>query len=1077
MDSLSILETLKNDSFDLESLTEALRDASVRNFNTLYEIQQKYVGITRLEIPFQEFERITKLPIEKQSTSYPKRYIYYTGIDMVKTDKEFRYHSSPLYGQMLSQKTISENPDIFKCNFMIFIDGYYISTAEVVISDDESAIIIDVDPNLGGDSLIGISAETFKKYYDNNYSVVFMTVPMMSMGIANLNKPTFDLNNGSLNFSRFTNSEEFNENTLFLINTTSDVALKKFVKAEVKDDAVLIPTDITLDSVKLEVIGINLPFLWETRHITKEDEWFILEGLDLPVPITNIVPLLKDGQFSTLDHNVSIDIYYPNIYHINGITKTDNIDLMIFYSTDTNDSAYKNKLEMLHYATANVVKLYKDGSLPEFLKTYKPVDIRWFNSDNYTGSLFYPNKPMYNVSKLQEYADQDEDILIKYLYLKLRDARRYYINVSKINLAPRLRKDSKIECEKDGILPTYFSNNRYVFSLRKKFIGNNDTSFRLFIDNLFIPPSKYSIIPTFDFFHFYIPTEYIKSNSMIEIERYPQYNFEESFQVESTTEKKQFTVPTSIINKMPVQDINIIKADNGVFLPSDDYKIFVFDEVANAEIEINPVGRYVLTGKYSVMITDEKWIGVPLKIYVNHRVIDNELKFVQSTSLQTIEFDNLTNVVSDKVRLFRNGLCLPEKMYLVNGGGQLGKPTQIMCASVVNEGDSFFVDVLPNTKTCEFSQKYITDPKGLVDTGGQLSLPLDLRWYDIYVNGMKLNKNNVEIITSSKFYVKNINSARNLYIYTRGTYYEEFKINTKDTLSNLIYDSVDEIQDYFERDKEVIQDTARDILEDLIEGQFDHIMFVWTILQYTFINPNTRQLNEDIENQFPDLFDEHKIMLLDCNTYPSADLVTEIDSNKRSDVMKNDQYRYAFTPLHVGNHEDALYGEYMCDPITGSPGMKMRDGTIISIGELDRKTNHKNAFQQQITFQGVDYSAIYMLECNENTVTKEIVPGNNILDESVTLGTIENILFSIDADILETGMNDVRMFSQYNPTFHFEFLVGTETETHDITYNELKENPIKIGSSDVVLNSISMVADPLAPSTLKCILHSILVAI
>ena len=190
--------------------------------------------------------------------------------------------------------------------------------------------------------------------------------------------------------------------------------------------------------------------------------------------------------------------------------------------------------------------------------------------------------------------------------------------------------------------------------------------------------------------------------------------------------------------------------------------------------------------------------------------------------------------------------------------------------------------------------------------------------------------------------------------------------------------------------------------------------------------------------------------------------------------MKQGQYRYGFTPLHVGNHDDAKIGEYMCDPITGSPGMKMEDGTIISIGELDRLANHRNTFTQKIAFQGVDYTSVYLLE---NTVTKEIIPGQNILDDIVSTGRyVKYMLFSIDADILENGANDVRAFSQYNPLFHFEFTTSNGPKTADVTYTDLKETPILIDGNDVIIDTIYMVEDENAPTTLKCILHSILMA-
>ena len=208
-------------------------------------------------------------------------------------------------------------------------------------------------------------------------------------------------------------------------------------------------------------------------------------------------------------------------------------------------------------------------------------------------------------------------------------------------------------------------------------------------------------------------------------------------------------------------------------------------------------------------------------------------------------------------------------------------------------------------------------------------------------------------------------------------------------------------------------------------------------MRYSFINPNEQQLSVAIERKYPDLFDEHSIMWLDSNTYTNADFLTFINSNERDDEMQNGQYRFGFTPMYIGSHDDALPGEYMCDPLTGLPGVKdVNDQTILPGGSIQRLVCHKNSFANTLLRKGYVGLSIYQLEFEENTTAKLVTRDVNVLDVenfevlSVSDGdfTPGDIGVSIDADVLEEGYNNVMRLSQYDPivTINYKY---TETST------------------------------------------------
>ena len=131
--------------------------------------------------------------------------------------------------------------------------------------------------------------------------------------------------------------------------------------------------------------------------------------------------------------------------------------------------------------------------------------------------------------------------------------------------------------------------------------------------------------------------------------------------------------------------------------------------------------------------------------------------------------------------------------------------------------------------------------------------------------------------------MKGINSRKNLYIYARSDIYDEFDILHEETTENKLFHRIDEIYEELLKDRDVLQDTMTDIMDDLLINIIKHFEFVSDILEYSFINANEQQITPEIQQLYPELIDEYGILWLDTNTFPDAACVTMINSNKRSD--------------------------------------------------------------------------------------------------------------------------------------------------------------------------------------------------
>ena len=195
--------------------------------------------------------------------------------------------------------------------------------------------------------------------------------------------------------------------------------------------------------------------------------------------------------------------------------------------------------------------------------------------------------------------------------------------------------------------------------------------------------------------------------------------------------------------------------------------------------------------------------------------------------------------------------------------------------------------------------------------------------------------------------------------------------------------------------------------------------------------------------------------------------------------MKRNQYRYGFTPLHVGNHEDAKNGEYMCDPITGSPAMKTKEGNIIASGMLSRLAMHKDRLNNQLMINNFTSVSIYSLDRTSNLLTQEYKPNDNMLDDDVDLNmSFKKMMISFDMDVLEKGEADIMHISSYDPSIKVVYSITDTGEDVELVQklSQYNESVITVNSIDMTIKSISIVSDPGAPSTIKYILYSILLA-
>lgn len=1101
MNNFDFTGKLFKDSINLDAVLETIRDSNVRSYRNLYDIQKSIIGVQRLDIPLKDFDIIKRLPREKQNRMYPTRYEYSFGVDIVGGDREYRFKMSELKNVALTQYQISKNPNLFKSNFIAYLDGRVISTLQFLITETESRVIITINPtNEDLDYKEGIDRRYFEELLERNEILHLFVVPNYKMDYVDINRVVLNNVNGNIDRASFKDGGKFEEpaSTFFFINTAMSNSHLDITDCELTDSTVNVRTEILNPDIRgFRLVAISFDMLYNIRSITQDSEWFMLEDeYELPLPITNIIPLVKTSTGHEFDPSITIDGYYPNIYHVNNVNGR-RLSLLTFYADDTFDSKYVNDLQILYNAYDDVLERVKTKTFPEMVLNYQPFKMELFDKDDFASTIYFPSgQDLYNIDKFDEYVKDDPRLLIKYLYLKLRDTNKYYINANRLG-EDRIRTDTKKDFDEIGEVMT-FSEPHYLINLRKEFVGKFDMDFRLFIDNRHINGDQYIFTYNKDFYLFYIPVRLVNHDSVIEIEKYLQVRFIQDLNIEYMTDTNKTdeletiasvggcedtkTVPILIhlpetVDQLDSYGINIVDNDNFHMYVDSVCKLVIYNDLLERYIEISINGHYNIDRDFYLVFNPE-YVGRNFSLVVDNSCLFIDIPLVHSANTHMVSFCPGGRINIINTRLFKNGLSVPELRYYVDTNKAPGTTAHALISTECGDEDDIKLDVLPVEFVEEFYLEEITNEKGFVDTGNSLSSPLDLNWYDIYVNGYKLNNTNVDIISSNKFFVQGVDSRKNLSIIKRNAIYDAFSTNYDNDLNNKLLDGVDDLFDKLCEDEDIISDTAENIISGIIEEVFNQILFVIKYLEFSHINPNIKQIPEIVKQQFPELFNEHDIMVLVTDDF-DATTVTSINSNIRRQYMKNNKYRYSFTPLYVGNHHDALNCEYMCDPITGSPAMKTDKGEIIVTGLLNRLAMHRDRVNTALALNNMTAVSIYHLELDDNTGSTELTPGVNMMDDVVDFDEpIDEALLSIDMDVLDKGHDDVMLFSSYQPIINIEYQKENDGEIFTITrpLSVISEVPIKLDGPNVTITSISIQPDENIPETIKFILYSILIA-
>jgi hypothetical protein len=861
----------KNGSFNLSIIEQVLEEAKLNSYNNLYKFQLDLISIRRFDLQMQDLKLMTNL--DKKTRQYPRKYVGVINGDFINPRKRLLYKRSSFFNKEISAFDVAKNPDIFSSTFLTFIDGKFVDSVKIIPREDKTLLVISIKESMNP---TGVPLDYFNEMMSKNAKITVFFMPNCAYGVYTTNINVLKKYQDKLALSRFNIANNLDTDTKYItfINT-NDLLFTSVITDTTNSNEMLRFYNNTSNTITNKIIHLNIfgfRNLLDQIEISGTQKFFKLPIKNMPIPKEAIMIFRNDvNGVKTFAHDITLNQYYPNVYEIVGNTNNDNLTLYVFYFEDTTNLPlkYKNDLEVYLNTVGDILSKYEDGSINPIIKNYQPTDVI-YSIEDYKNSSHYPNHFNYKVYKFNSLIDSNPEIFKEYLRKQVETVTGYYLDVSNINLASKLRRDNFAEIPN----PTYqetFNEDRYLFILRNEF-GNDFQHLRFYIDGqAYIPDKKYK---DSRYEYYYIPASLVNPDSIIEIEKFEPINFVQTINFTDLNQTQTINVNDSKITR---NDIFLVDRTTGEFIPNDNYTISYIDPEGN-NIDLGTDSfKKIESGQFIVKLTDSSLINKDIDVHVQRDSIYEHYKINSIDEIgNSFVFRHFVNPDKRNFRIFRNGRLLSQNLYEIEPSTTFGGETLITPLVRKEVGDEYVIDYSPVRYDVVYEQKTI-DPSGVVDLRGKIPKPFDLRWYDVYLNGRRLTKKNIDIISPTLISIKNVQSLNNLVIMERDSDPSLFSLKPDlKTIIDTLWETDSSFRSTLVASKPPINNTEVDIITEVIseislelKRFFDKVI----MLKKDLINPDTNQITDEEKAGFEDLFQGNVLLLnpdkdFSPNAYP-----------------------------------------------------------------------------------------------------------------------------------------------------------------------------------------------------------------
>ena len=566
----------------------------------------------------------------------------------------------------------------------------------------------------------------------------------------------------------------------------------------------LLPTDPT----KYSLLVVGIKHLQEIVDFPAQTEWIQFEQKLMPVPKDNLIIMIqKDNAFQFNDGSVSLTEYYPNIYHIDNPNLYPLRFMEIYEDNSQNEHiVYDNEVKR-YMKEMNLLDQYKLDSVPDILREFKPVE--WvYGIEDYLKKHPYKTLDLtdewpaflYKMNTISEMLKNWCMLYQEYVQRTFGFLSGWYHKLSNYkNLDLKIRTSTGPDVNYDPDYTIEFAEKQYVFTYVHNVMTGDANSFCFFVDGKYTLPTKIIIYRGYQ--HVYFPRSLFKADSVIEVERFDGNIFTHKFNLNSddgyTIEMKKIMHYDTVANNL------FLVAEDGTFLNKDHVAMFVTDPELG-EVPVDPdTSVFIITTKAKITLKPVN--GYRGRVMLCCNDITYQYKARESGHdffLEREEFINLNGYgyigkckknLANRIRIYtEDGRLVTKRSYnLYEYKNYYDKPR--FNIPIKHDDDRIFlISYIGYDERLIYHRDNIPN-NGLIQLEGKVSRPISLAYHDIYLDGFRLTKYDIDIIAPFTFAIKNLakfDTLSNIEIYEK-TYipddYVKFEYGAR---SNFIADKL-----------------------------------------------------------------------------------------------------------------------------------------------------------------------------------------------------------------------------------------------------------------------------------------------
>lgn len=940
-------EALLNNSYDHKSMDKSLKRTWHNSYSYLYALQKHRVEYEEFhyksnDIDSRDITRIGKLYLDSSW-----RACFDVAYDPIHICNREEYRRSKFYKKEITIDDISANPYIFKKIPIVIIDNQVIWDYKMKIFYKDGmafrlpyrrSFVLKNERNLLNEDIIYQTHNVQVIIIDNIFyerkaftsrdllinekkEVTWNTSQLLSKRVRSKkglffcsfyfpskNKSYGECtellpcisNDDNILFSPLSNTlyeKIVNSNETFFV---SFVFIDELIQHTFYGDDVKGSTEIKItDSLKSLII-------------IQKDEF---DPYELPIPVENCMIFKKnsgDDSFHLEKNTDILELHYPNIYVIvdKNIKSGDEYRVFYFYHpmidfryTPIHEFYYRflsiHFGERIEYILNRIYRdeidygLFTEEQTTSFKDTFsKIISYHYFNHQygeidflkRYKQISGNENKTPfeYKENTLKEWMKIDPKVLRDYVIEQNKlSIPVYHLYTKTMDLSERLRNDTKNEFgPRDGIT---FQSPRYLFTFRNEKELGAILDCRVYVDGLFVQNLYQKRKGWLDYL--YIPSEMVTTDSYIEIEIFPTYEFKKEILFTSMDQEEEITLlePENDIyptvsdlyflepggeTKRAVQgrtkkndDPLSIDEDNLITIPvtaSSDYmwissksanpglffKIYddnffkIISVYKEGEFEVKTVDpekpiKFTRLKTFKIKPASEEILNINMECHISK--IPNGMEVMIENDgypyLALVGVERNFKFNNSYIRIYHNGRLIPKVKYVFFSTYVYPR---IQLLEPFKAGDMIYIDITPYRYQELYYQEELEKGQQLIDLRGVIDKPFDIRYYDVFVNCRKMSLNSIFAISPWQITLVNLKSIYNIQIFEKERDWEYFGLDYNE---NIYYYSIDDLF----KSNFITEDEKNRMIKQIIDETKEDTLTIY---------PNT---NEEEKRDFTDL--------------------------------------------------------------------------------------------------------------------------------------------------------------------------------------------------------------------------------